>query len=123
MSRKRALGRSKNNWSKDVALIYPTFDRKSIKRYHHIGSCLRVKRLHSVKEAWKQPIFNNIANSPSLHTRSKALVRSMKAIYEGMLYSLHFSLTAVKQRKSYSGGALKCKSTLRFGTYSFYQLL
>ena len=32
------------------------------------------------------PIFNNIANSPSLLTRSKALVRSMKAIYS-VLYT------------------------------------
>merc|ERR1712096_161117 len=37
------------------------------------------------------PIFNNIANSPSLLTRSKALVRSMKAIYKGTFCSLHFS--------------------------------
>ena len=37
------------------------------------------------------PIFNNIANSPSLLTRSKALVRSMKALYKRRFRSLHFS--------------------------------
>ena len=44
-----------------------------------------------LKRLGGHPIFSNIANSPSLLTRSKALVRSIKPIYKGMFCSLHFT--------------------------------
>ena len=51
-----------------------------------------------LKRIGTHPIFNNIANSPSLVTRSKALVRSMKAIYKGTFCSLHFSCSCRTQQ-------------------------
>lgn len=38
-----------------------------------------------------QPIFGRILKRPTLLTRSNPLVRSMKATYRGICFSLHFS--------------------------------
>ena len=43
-------------------------------------------------------IFNSIANSRSLLTRSKALVRSIKAIKKSRFCSLHFSCSCSTEK-------------------------
>ena len=74
------------------------------------------------KRFGEQPIFNNIANSSSLLTGSKALVGLMKAIYKGTLI-LCISLAVEHREKHVSGGAFRSKTTLQLGIYSFSQLL
>ena len=56
------------------------------------------KDLMMFKRLGEQPIFNNIANSPSLLARLKALVRSMKGIYKSMFCSLYFSCSCCTEK-------------------------
>ena len=44
------------------------------------------------------PIFFKVLNNPSLLTKSKALVRSMKAMYSGSHCSLHFSCSCLREK-------------------------
>ena len=44
------------------------------------------------------PIFFKILNHPSLLTKSKALVRSMKAMYSGLHCSLQFSCSCLRKK-------------------------
>ena len=44
------------------------------------------------------PTFFRILNTLSLLTKSKALVRSMKAMYSGLGCSLHFSCSCLRER-------------------------
>ena len=68
-----------------------------------------------------QPILNIIAYNPSLLTRLKALVRTMKAIYKGTFCFLHFSCSCCT-KKSYQWWSVKFKYTLQLGIYYFGQL-
>ena len=95
-------------------------DQEMLPSYWTVG----VKRLHNVKRLGEQPIFNNIANNPSLFTKSKILVRSMKPIYKGR-HVLFFSfLSQLWHTENHvSVGVLRSKSTLRIGIYCFGQFL
>ena len=48
-----------------------------------------------------QPIFRRIFNRPSLLTKSKALVRSLKATYRGMFCSLNYSCSWQRENHVY----------------------
>ena len=66
-------------------------DSETLPSYWTVAFVLVWKDFTMLKSLGGQPIFNNIANSPPLLTRSKALVTLVKAIYKGKFYSLHFS--------------------------------
>ena len=57
------------------------------------------------------PIFFRIVNNLSLLTKSKALVRSMKAMYSGLCCSLHFSCSCLRE-KTMSIGWPSCSETV-----------
>ena len=66
-------------------------DSKTLPSYWTVAFVLVWKDFTMLNRLGGQPIVISIANSPSLITRSKALVRLMKAIYKGTFCSLHFS--------------------------------
>ena len=73
-------------------------DSETLPLYWTVAFLLVWKDFTMLKRLGGQPIFNNIVNIPSLLTRSKVLVRSMKAIYKDMFCCLHFSCSCRTQK-------------------------
>ena len=78
---------------KDTASLDPALDVKGV---GHAALALD-DRLHVVVEGsdeavklWEHPIPRRMSNSPSLLTKSKALVRSMTAMWRGLRCFLYF---------------------------------
>ena len=64
---------------------------------------LDCKNLKMLSSFGGQSIFGKILNGPSLLTKSKALVRSMKALKSGCCCSLHFSCSCREEKGHVDG--------------------
>lgn len=111
----------------DTTLFHSTPD---VEGFRHaaliLDGCLHVimKGSNQAMQLCGQPIFRRMLNSPSLLTRLKALVRSMKAMSRGLCCSLHFSCGCQREKIIIINcRAFGSEATLGFRVDTFSKLL
>ena len=98
-------------------------ESETLPSYWTVVLVLMCKDFTMLKRFRTHPVFNSIANSTFLLFRSKAFSKVNESGIQRHVLFFAFLLQLSHRENRVSGGALRSKSTLRIGIYSFGQLL